>query len=627
MQTEKKEEKTSQAAVQPAETGTDADVSEWEKHILGYTPEDGTGQNMAQGPQQKGESMEKQEQQNLSETAAAVNQPGTSETAAAAKQPETSEEAAGAKQPGTSEAAAAPKQPEQEAESVPEARKEPPFLSVFGAGAIVSLVLLFVLSAWYSLLKYNFRAGLLGGEYVGLKNYQYLLNSPMFLPAIRNSLVLKITEMLAGLVVALPVLAWVRLGKKPGRILTKACLCLVPMCFPYIVSGWLAIQFLPHDMLATANGYPFIFMAATALQTGGFIAFCGGFFSYLHKRGIGNGLQQGILTAVLVLSLSLLTPTDEAGKVLSNALNRAMSNTIDQLSYSTGLQMANFSVGFAADALKAALQLLLAIVPALLLKKLAVRDESRTALADVRSAGLVIGAAEFIWLAVILGAAAIMFGVQKITADPQAAAQAIAAASSDQMILSGLVYSLITAGIGGLFAGLVSCGFISLNKNRGKRFGLLSAIFALGFTFTIARYLIVSQAHLVNTVVPVILRGAFEPRLISLSIVMCVALRMAPERRHRGLFAGMSLLGAAFMWGNFVSSLLYIAKAEGRTLANVTYMVLMRGAQAAAEPVDEAALMAQLAMRPVLLVLTALPAVLLGFLGAFYIIRAFRKAE
>ena len=506
-------------------------------------------------------------------------------------------------------------------------RKESPFLSVLGLAAILVTVVAFAISVWFSLIRYTPVKGLFGGEFVGIESYARLISGTQFPTALRNSVILRLAEILSGFVVSIPVLAWVRLGKKPGRILTKACMCLIPMCIPYIVTSMVILQLVPNEVLVSGESYPALFVLGTALQTGGFIAFCGGLFCYLHKRGIGGGMQQGMLAAFLVLSLSLLTPADAAGKILSNSLNRAAAETLDNYSYTASLLMANYSLGAAIDVVKAIAQLLLAVIPVHMLVKMAKKDESRVTLPDSRASGLVIGATQFIWLYIVLGLALVMFGVQQFTKDPQAAANAAARVSTDQSVISGLTNSLMTAGLSGLFGGLLACGFISLVKNAKKRVGLAFAVFALGLTFLMGRYFLARTMHVLNTPFPVVLNMVFEQRIVAVAIVLSVALRMAPERRHKGLLPGISLIIASVAWGDFLLGLIYLTNRSLYSLGLYTRMVMVGVTQTAGETVDAETLLAQQAMRPVLLVLLTVPAVLFATFGASYLIRAFKKAE
>ena len=573
-------------------TNLTAEVDQWGKHVLGFS-DAGEARQDGAGAQQ--------------------NSAGAQQNRAGAQQ----------------EKAADTGQPAQESDTAKKELQagEKSVFSVIGLAVFAGFLLLLTGTVWGSLIQYKFTAGIFGSPFAGFKNYQYLLANNRILLVLRNSLILKAAELMGGLVLALPLLAWVRLGKKPGRILTKACLCLIPACLPYLASCLMVLRLLPAQMRTSTDSYPVLFILGTILQTGGFIAFAGGLFSYLHKRGIGNGLLEGVFLALLVQALSLLTPADEATHVLTNAMNIKLSDTLDYFAYRTGLMNGNFSLSCAAQNCKAVLQLILAIIPAAVLARKTGRDDSRVLIPDAKAAGFTIGLAEIIWIALALGAAIVLFGVQAVRDNPESAMEAVREVASAPELVPITVNTLITAGGAGIAGAFVACGLISMNRSGKRNLALIVMIFSLAQSLDMSAYLAMRQFRLINTVFSVMLRDAVSPRLIAVAIILTAALRMAPERKHKGLFMGVSLLGMGIAWGDTISPVIYLSSNQMTTLPLLLYRLLMQGGMPSEEGMTEAQLLARQAQEPVLLVLVALPALLLAAFGATFIIRAFRKAE
>ena len=473
-------------------------------------------------------------------------------------------------------------------------------------------------------------SGLTDGTFVGVENFRRLLKNGNFLTMLKNSALLRLIQLAAGTVLALPLIAWVKIGKKPGRTLTKAFLCLAPYCLPYIISVFAVIRVLPREMMLSANGGYMMYTLSTVLQTAGFIAFCGGFFAYLSMRGIGNGAFQGVLVALLISGLTLLTCENGTLVMVSNGANRAVTNTFDQFAYQ---QMANrfeINQSNAASVVKVALQALLGAGAALLLCRVAKKDETRTEIPDAQGSILTFTTAKLIWLAILMVLAALSFGIEVIARQPEESAQAFVTAAQemtrDGLVMNGAMISLVVAGLGGALGGLVAYSFMVYFRSGRKGFGLAMLIAASSLSFLSMQFLGARQLGFYNTVWPMILRQVFDPRLVSLMIALAVVLRMAPERRTGWILAGLTCFAMAFAWGDFYGAHLFVASSSHAPLASYLYRLIMNGAMIQRGSLPQDAL-AQQAMTPAISLLTSLPALMLGFGGAACCIRGFKDAR
>ena len=519
---------------------------------------------------------------------------------------------------------------ESEAESAPKKK-----FSIFGLITALFLAVIALVGVYgivMSLQKYTPSRGMVESPWVGLQNYEKFFSSNYFTPSMVNSVALRALQLLGGTVLALPLIAWVCLGKKPGRTLTKACLCLIPFCLPYVISAQAVIALVPRDIRLSSNGAYLTFTLTTALQTAGFIGFCGGFFSYLKQRGIGKGAPQGVLVALLISALSLLTTDNNALLMLANALNRGSTMTLDYYAYTLGIVQGNYSFSSAVSAVKALLQVVVAIVPALLLCRIAKKDETRVELPDAKGAFFTFTGANIVWLILLAALVVATFGIETVARMPEESLNAFGEAAQSMISSLPLTNLALVTGIvavlGGLLAGLTSFSFIAYFRSGRKGFGLAMIIAASAFSFISAELLAVRNVGLLNTPWPMVLRAAADPRLLCLTFALAIVLRMAPERRTRGVVIGLMLLAAAFAWGDYFGANLYAYSSNNSTFAQTLYrLIIQGGVTSSSESVSQATLLARQAQTPLVSLLVSVPALLLGFGGAAACIRGFKDAK
>lgn len=488
------------------------------------------------------------------------------------------------------------------------------------------LVVIIVISALYSVVNYRLVKGLSESEFIGLTNYQKSLNLSIFVNSIPTSLILKAIQLLGGLLIALPLTALITLPfKRPGGVLTCAALCLVPMLIPSLTMQHMATVLLPGELLRTPEGAYFMMLFVTALQTGGFFAFCGGLFSYLKRRGIGKGALQGLLVALLIHGLSILTPHFDAVYAFGNSINFSTTMTTDYVIFRYGLMNANFSLSSAMSIIKIVLQGLAAIIPAVILCRIARVDTTRIDIPKAKGGSFTMIFANVFWIfALLLGVVAIM-GYNTIMYGGESLITVFESAISTSLLHQLMITGAIAL-LGGLFAALVGYGFISLYRNGRKTFGLAAMLFASAMSCMIAEYMVARNLGLFNTVFVPILRTCFQPGFICLVIVLTVAVRLAPERNTRGLFMLLFFAGAAFACGDLLSSIIYISTSDLAPISQAYYRVLT-GINTSASEITESYLVAMNAQKSVLMLAQTLPCVLLGLAAALSCRRCFKKAD
>ena len=366
------------------------------------------------------------------------------------------------------------------------------------------------------------------------------------------------------------------------------------------------------------------------LQTAGFIGFCGGLFAYLHMRGIGNGAKQGALLALLISALTLLTPENSVVIMISNGVNRASTQTLGLFAYNRGILSGMFSQSSAASAVQVILQTAVGVFPMILLCRMAKKDETRLEIPDAKPSVLDFTSGKLIWLLILLALAALTFGVETIARTPQESAETLGTAAlsavQEPTIQRSALFSALVAALGSAVGGLAAYSCILHFRSVKKGFGASLLILASSMCFISAQYLGFSSLGLLHSVWPLILRAAVDPRLISLTMALAVALRMAPERRTKGVALGLMLLAAAFAWGDYFSSNLFAYAGGNASLAFLMYQIVMRGT-ASVHGVTQSALLSSQAMLPVISLMVSLPALALGFGGAAAIHRGFRDAQ
>ncbi len=494
--------------------------------------------------------------------------------------------------------------------------------------ALAVLVTLAVIGIWLGMIKFKPARGLAGSEFIGLTNIQRFLQSPYVLRLSRNTLVSWLVQALAGFAAAAPLLLWIKASHNAGRALTKTCVCLIPACLPTVGLFYLLLK-LPHpqSMFVDVNYYYGVYAAMTVFQTAGFIAFCGGLFEYLGKRGIGGGMRWGLSAAALILALRLLTPNKDATLFAYNPMVYEAADTLDTYVYRTGLQNADYSFSSAVQSLKAIVQALLGILPASMLVKLSRKDETRITIPDQKGSVSTWLFAIVVWLVIMVAASGYIFGLDRLMDQPEASAEAFITATGNATVLGSMAITAITAAFSGVFAGTVAYGFVQLNRTNQKGFSAAVIVWVSAGSFLMAEYIAVRNLGILNTLMPQVVLSVFEPQIICITIALTAALRMAPERQTRGLTAGLMFIGSALSWGSYFNNMIYVRDRSLYSLSLLLRELLIGASSGSGEITSQAELLARDAMTPTVALLVILPAILLSAAGALCLVSAFRKEE
>ena len=98
---------------------------------------------------------------------------------------------------------------------------------------------------------------------------------------------------------------------------------------------------------------------------------------------------------------------------------------------------------------------------------------------------------------------------------------------------------MVVSVAGGALAGVLMLGLINLLRSKRKAFAPALILMTMITSFSMAEYLLVMNMGILNTHFALIFRLLLSPRLILITIILCTALRMAPERGTRSIGAGI----------------------------------------------------------------------------------------
>ena len=128
---------------------------------------------------------------------------------------------------------------EQAAETTAEITKRPwykvPVITIPAILALLVMVYVFLVTGRASMLKYSAFRGMSDSPYIGFKQYEFVLNYTSIKMSIWATLLTKLTVLAVCTVLAAGMCAIYRKMKKPGAVLTAACLWLIPAAIPTAV--------------------------------------------------------------------------------------------------------------------------------------------------------------------------------------------------------------------------------------------------------------------------------------------------------------------------------------------------------------------------------------------------------
>ena len=115
-----------------------------------------------------------------------------------------------------------------EAENKPRPWYKLPMITIPALLALAAMLYVFGNAAYYSMVRYSAKNGLLGSPFVGLVNYRRLFDGQGW-SAVKDTLVIKILALAVCGAISALMCSLYRVMKKPGTLLAVACLWLVPV--------------------------------------------------------------------------------------------------------------------------------------------------------------------------------------------------------------------------------------------------------------------------------------------------------------------------------------------------------------------------------------------------------------
>ena len=426
---------------------------------------------------------------------------------------------------------------------LPEVSEKKPFLKrlpVMSLPAIIALILmvivflqaLFTSFHRFQLLKPNFIGPYLGGKY-----YDNFINSGSFGKSLGDSLACNgLILLICGALSALLCLLY-RAFKKPGAVLTLACLWLIPVCLPTALMSQ-GTRSLLHFM-GPLSAFS-VYLYALGLQTIGMFCFSGGIFAYLNfrKKGeIGKAPFMGLLAAVLVFLLRSLTANG-----LYYGFETLLTRTFERASmpdFFSGLSGIDVFQANAVAVLKIAMQILIGLIPVFFLcrlsKERAIGEKTPKALWCLFPAALA-GILLSLFAGCHGGESYAYFGTVSIN-------------------------SLIVTLAGGAFGGLIAWSFIHLMKRTSAvRFGIIALVLSCALSCIGMIYILIRYRITTNELLPQVLLSAFDWRVILLVITLAFMLRSHKEIHTGYLVLALCLLIAAFSWGELSNQVVIFNK-------------------------------------------------------------------
>ena len=467
------------------------------------------------------------------------------------------------------------------AENKPRPWYKLPLITVPAVIALLAMLYVLVVAAFQATHRASLFDGLWGGPYIGVHRFRTLFTYDSVWKALKNTALARLLTLAVCGSLAAGMCALCRKMKKPGTILTVACLWLVPAAIPTVAAAWAARSAIIALKLVDNS---VLYLAGAGLQTLGIFCFACGLFAYLKKNPFA-----GLQTAVLVWLLANLTTSAVCLYGIGFPYTYTLDDIIIKQMYLTSQDYTTSSVY---SVIKVVLQVLIGIIPAVLLCGCARKDAGR-GLKTTGGEKMLIPAAVACALLALLA-----FNLTRTIEDEWFRASA---------------NSLVIAVAGGAFGGLLAWSFVRLLErvSRGL-YGVVSLVLSAAMSCMAALYLLaVSNRLLVGSVVPQVLYAAFDWRIILLAVILGFVLRSHTAKRPVSLALALMLLAGACTWAQFGYALFYESK-DNMTMGAL-FLALKTVKRISKYPVYR------------IMLLTVLPPLLMGVGAAFRMRRAFAE--
>lgn len=463
------------------------------------------------------------------------------------------------------------------AENKPRPWYKLPVITIPAVLVLLAMAYIFATTLVASMQKYSIRKGWLDSPYIGFRHYQtYLANGDLWSTILHTVLArLLVLGVCGGLTAAM--CAAYRKMKKPGEVLTIACLWLILAAIPVAAPEFPGILYLVKAKMTSGE---LIYLVTVGLQTLGIFCFITGLFTYLKKDPF-----HGLLLAALIWLLGNLSTN--AVYVYSTNKNTLLNIQIFCDSFRGG----NIGQGAALSVIKILLQVLIGIIPAILLCR-----NTRKKAALTRSTR-----AEY-WLV-------------PVAATGTAAALLLAgpAGKIEDQWLKAAVYSLAVAMAGAAVGGVIAYSFVRLMTcMSGRLYTMVAVILSAAMSCVIAEFMAASSLRMIDRPFLYALLSAFDWRMILLMVMIGSVLRNTGGKRPVLLASALALLAASFTWGELNIAMLY--ESASNTIGSL-FLAMIKNLDVWWEKEAQ------------ILLVMAVPPLLMGTGAAFLMKRAFTEPK
>ena len=398
-----------------------------------------------------------------------------------------------------------------------------PIITIPAVIALLVMVYLFLKTAYTSMLRYNAIDGI-NSPFVGLRNYGNI-RSEWLATAAFNTIGIRLLLLLVCGGLAAAMCCVYRKIKTPGKLLTAACLWLIPVGLPAAMIGAPIIKAVPDPSGFTCA---IAYLMGSGLQTLGIFCFAAGIFAYLKKNPF-----HGLLAAVLVWLLKNIGMNAMDAGIHSRISVSLLTDDRDYLMYLSG----GIAHSAALSVVKTVLQVTIGVIAVVLLRK------------KTRSEGLreKTTRPEIMMIPI----AAVCLAVAHFLYKP-------AAGTISNNVMNALSCSLLSALGGAAAGGLIAWSFVCLLKGASDHlFGIIALVLSAAMSCLLEQYLLFSKLRMIDTVFPHALTAAFDERVILLVVILAFILRFKESPRRVSLFLSLALLAGACTWGKILSSISY----------------------------------------------------------------------
>ena len=406
-----------------------------------------------------------------------------------------------------------------------------------------------------AMTKYRPTRGMFDNPWVGFDNFNRLISNPSFAHALTSSVLYGIFGIVVSLVFSL--LGWgAASAGRTARAIAVALGAAVAFV-PVVVLDQALIRMAPRTVADGA--FQPMLLIWHMLPIGGVSVMLG---ALLPGAWSGQNRFSGVLIAPLLTLSSFLMDTCVTD-LLQNNMNRSYTDRLSTYITSTGYMKGQFSVAAAAEVVQSLLNLIPAIIGAILIALLVKKARPALGMPVEKSrptASVAAGAAAGF---LILAFGIALFSRGSVLSDVRV----------QQSVIISLVSALLVAVLAfGIYFGALICAR-HFDHARWLPIALL-ILLSTGFhRISIAEYLIAHHLGLSNTIVMPVLDATVNP--LSVMLLLGILL-LRPRRMSACLLSalGIALLSAAYVMGDVNAFYIHVRSASQANLGMLLQNVL-----------------------------------------------------